>query len=131
MELILIFLGGFIISVTLKKVIEENIIRKGYTKKIAKIIGFENLSYNSRDYGLNRGIIYPILEVEEKNETINLIMPIYQDIKHIKEGETIEIIYPKGRIESSKIYKVDENLKVHYLNMICTLIIVFISTIIF
>lgn len=131
MELILIFLGLFITVITLKTVIEENIINKTYTKKTAKIIGFENFSYNSLDYVLNRGVLYPILEVEEKNKTIKLIMPIYRKTKKIREGEIIEIIYPKGKMEFSKIYKNEDNLKVHYLNMTCALMIIFISTIIF
>ena len=78
MELIFVFLGAFITSITLKKVIEEYLIGRIYTKKTARIIGFENPVYNAKDLALSEGVIYPILEVQEKNKIIKLIIPIYQ-----------------------------------------------------
>lgn len=128
MELIFIFLGSFITIITCKKVIEENILDKIYIKKFAKVIGFENSYYLGKNKNLDEELLYLILEVEEKNKIINLVLPIY-DKKYIKEGEQIEIVYPKEKIESCKIYNYRSNFKLNYLLMMCGILVIISSII--
>lgn len=128
MESIFIFLGSFITIITCKKVIEENILDKIYIKKFAKVIGFENSYYLGKNKNLDEELLYLILEVEEKNKIINLVLPIY-DKKYIKEGEQIEIVYPKEKIESCKIYNYRSNFKLNYLLMMCGILVIISSII--
>lgn len=128
MGLIFIFLGSFITIITCKKIIEENILDKIYIKKCAKVIGFQNAYYLGKNKDLNEELLYPILEVEEKNEIINLVLPIY-DKKCIKEGEQVEIVYPKGKIESCKVYDYRKNAKFNYLLMMCGILVIVSSII--
>ena len=64
----------------------------------------------------------------KKNKIINLVLPIY-DKKYIKEGEQIEIIYPKEKIESCKIYNYRNNFKLNYLLMMCGILVIISSII--
>jgi len=106
------------------------LINKNYIIKRAKVVGFESFVSIDRDSEANilyNPALYPILEVEDKDEKIKLVMPIYENNIEYKEGKEVEIMYPKGRIEKSRIYDYHDELKFYYVILAIGLIIVALS----
>lgn len=130
MGLLLIFLSVLLTVSTFIKLINNILKSKNYIIKRAKVVGFESFVSIDRDSNLNilyNPALYPVLEVEDKDEKIKLVMPVYENNIDYKEGKEIEIMYPKGRIEKSKIYDYHDELKFYYVILTIGLIIVALS----
>ena len=130
MGLLLIFLGGLLTIFTFIKLIKDIFKNKNYFIKKAKVVGFESfvsINKSSELSMLYNPALYPILEVEDKDEKIKLVMPIYENNIEYKEGKEVEIMYPKGRIEKSKIYHYNNELKFYYVILTIGLIIIALS----
>jgi len=130
MGLLLIFLGGLLTIFTFIKLIKDIFKNKNYIIKKAKVVGFESfvsINKSSELSMLYNPALYPILEVEDKDEKIKLVMPVYENNIDYKEGNEIEIMYPKGRIEKSKIYDYHDELKFYYVILTIGLIIAALS----
>lgn len=130
MGLLLIFLGGLLTIFTFIKLIKDIFKNKNYIIKKAKVVGFESfvsINKSSELSMLYNPALYPILEVVDKDEKIKLVMPIYENNIEYKEGKEVEIMYPKGRIEKSKIYHYNNELKFYYVILTIGLIIIALS----
>jgi hypothetical protein len=130
MGLLLIILGIFLTTLTFFKLSLNIFKNKNYSRKTAKIVGFESFVYPERKSEFNilyNPTVYPILEVEDKNEKIKLVMPVCEDSQQYEEGKEVEIMYPKGKIDKSKIYNYNNELKFYYATLVVGLIITIVS----
>ena len=124
MGLLLIFLGGLLTIFTFIKLIKDIFKNKNYIIKKAKVVGFESfvsINKSSELSMLYNPALYPILEVEDKDEKIKLVMPIYENNIEYKEGKSRNYV-SKG-IEKSKIYHYNNELKFYYVILTIGLII--------
>jgi len=98
---IILFLGMFILCVSIKIFLKEMKLYKNGIIKTAKIIQLEAYSYIT--YGQERSKFYhvginPILEFEVGDEKLKIDYGSYEDMCDLSEGDEVQVIYPKGNI---------------------------------
>lgn len=99
---VLLCLGLLIIVVGTVLFISKKRLYKNGIRTVGKVIKIE--TYNSLTPGPEFNTLYytgitPIIEVEENGEKIRVAYYAIDDYSNIAEGDEVEVIYPKGRIE--------------------------------
>ena len=128
---IIMLLGASILMIISIKIFTKqmNLINNGEKRK-AKVVELQSFSYIT--YGTEKNKIYnvdinPVLEIDLGNEKVRVDYHDYDEMCDLKEGDEIELIYPKGNIKEITRYSKYELLKNSVLFGIISIIVMIIS----
>lgn len=99
---ILICLGLVIIVVGALLFINKKRLYKEGVRTIGKVVGIETYTYLTPGTEFNTLYytgITPIIEVKDNGEKVRVAYSSLEDYSNISEGDDVEVIYPKGKVE--------------------------------
>ena len=128
---IIMLLGASILMMISVKIFTKqmNLINNGEKRK-AKVVELQSFSYIT--YGTEKNKIYnvdinPVLEIDLGNEKLRVDYHDYDEMCDLKEGDEVELIYPKDNIKEITRYSKYELLKNSVLFGIISIIVMVIA----
>ena len=128
---IIMLLGASILMIISVKLFinQMNLINNGEKRK-AKVVELQSFSYIT--YGTEKNKIYnvdinPVLEIDLGNEKVRVDYHDYDEMCDLKEGDEVELIYPKDNIKEITRYSKYELLKNSVLFGIISIIVMVIA----
>lgn len=128
---IIMLLGASILMIISIKIFTKqmNLINNGEKRK-AKVVELQSFSYIT--YGTEKNKIYnvdinPVLEIDLGNEKVRVDYHDYDEMCDLKEGDEVELIYPKDNIKEITRYSKYELLKNSVLFGIISIIVMVIA----
>lgn len=104
---VLICLGLLVIVCSIILFTNKRNLYKYGVKAIGKVVGIETYTYLTKGTEFNSLFyigITPIIEVDDNGKKIRVAYTSIDDYSNLKEGDEVEVIYLKGRIEDLIIY---------------------------
>ncbi|MGL5086244.1 MAG: hypothetical protein ACRC68_11120 [Clostridium sp.] len=108
---ILICLGLLVVVCSIILFANKRNLYKFGIKTIGKVVEIETYTYLTQGAEFNSFYyigITPIIEVDDNGRKIRVPYTSIDDYSNLKEGDEVEVIYLKGRIEDLIIYKEKE-----------------------
>ena len=118
---------SFVAAFTL---IRNIIIDRAFVIKKVKVIGFDAYTYLTHTLQYNtiyNANIYPVVEIEENNKKIKVAVSMLSNRYKVQEGDEIEVIYPKGKVNKMKLHTKEDIYKFYWLTLILGIIITILS----
>lgn len=129
---VLICLGLLVIVCSIILFANKRNLYKFGIKAIGKVVGIETYTYLTQGTEFNNVYymgITPIIEVENNGEKVRVAYTSIDDYSNLKEGEEVEVIYLKDKIDDLIIYNEKEFYKGPILVGIVGVIIIILSVI--
>ncbi len=130
---IMLILGVVVLFLAFKVGFEEVSLYRRGVKKRAKLIELAPYSYMTitadRNKIYNVGI-NPIIEIEDDNKRVKAGDEFLDQIKDLKVGDELEVIYPKGYIDKISRYSIYRIFKNSALLGFCSIAIILLAVII-
>lgn len=130
MEVLFLIIGITLSSIAVITIGKRLMLSKGFIIKRAKVIGFEGYNYLSPsiDYKtIYNTKLYPIIELEDENKVFKVAISLFENDCKLERGDEIEVIYPKGKLEKTKIYNKDSVYNFYCLTFVMGLLITVLS----
>lgn len=102
---LIVILAGIILFIRRRKLYLNGI------KTIGKVVGIETYTYLTPGPEFNTLYhtgITPIIEVEDNGKKTRVAYSSIEDYSNLSEGDEIEVIYPKGKVNDLIIYNEKE-----------------------
>ena len=105
------YLGVIVVIVGVILFIKKNKLYKYGTRTVGKVVGIETYTYLTQGLDYNSfyysGII-PIIEVLYNGKNIRVAYYSIEDCSNLSEGDEIQVIYPKDRVNELVIFNEKE-----------------------